>query len=139
PGPSDTTYIRIMLLEVRYSDERTSSVRVRGEDSQGAYAIRPRAFAYDLYYLFNVFAVTRAAQVTMLEFLLKELQPYGALLVNDVQIPIETATWPALEMLNGMRTDRVGLMWRVLVREEIGAIEPVKGVSTVIVESDFKT
>lgn len=138
PAPVQKTYVRIMLFDVRYSDERTSAVRTRGQYTSEGYDIRPRSFAYDLVYQLDVFAEDRAGQTRLLEFLLAELGAFGALLVADVQAPIELSRLPALEMLGGERSDRVGLLWRVLVRDEVGDRERVRGAQTVIVEGDLQ-
>jgi len=139
PEPAPKTYLRVLLFDVRYSDERTSATRTRGDYTAAGYDIRPRSVAYDLYYQLDVFAETRADQARLLEFLLAELGPFGQLLVNDVQAPIELVRMPALEMLNGERTDRVGLLWKVLVREELGARERVRATQTVILDGDVLT
>jgi hypothetical protein len=136
-SPPDT-WIRVMLFDVRYSDERTSHERPRGDYSAAGYNVRPRAVAYDLIYQFDVFGEDRAAQTTLLTFILRELGVYNSILVNGVQIPIEPVIVPATEMLNGVRTDRVGFKWKVQVRQEAGAVEPVTGVSAVLLETDFK-
>jgi hypothetical protein len=137
--PADPAYIRILLFDVRYSDTRTTPMRSRSDAASGGFQLRPRSFAYDLVYQLDAFAPDRAGQVLLLELILRELTPYGALLVNGVLVPIETMTLPAIELLGGERSERPGLLWKVLARQEIGTPEAVKGVTEVLVETDVKS
>lgn len=134
--PPAAPYLRITALAVDASDGRTGSTGTRMDHSSAGSALRPPSFAYDLRYLIDAVADSRADEAALLEFVLERLPPRGELIVNGVALPVEQTAVRAEDLPGGHRTDRVAIAYRVLARKESGAPAVVKPVSTLHVATE---
>ncbi|MBZ4373791.1 hypothetical protein [Corallococcus sp. AS-1-6] len=137
-APPAKPYLRVTPLGVEPSDARTPSTTVRSDFSSTGFRTRPAGFAYDLWYQVEAFASSRADEARLLDFALQRLPPRGDLLVNGAPIPLEMRTLPATELIGGSRGERVGLVYRVLARNDSLPATGTRGVSNVLVAVDPK-
>ncbi|WP_437594117.1 hypothetical protein [Sorangium sp. So ce1000] len=130
-------YFEILNFDVCFSAERTTSARAPGDFTGDDYRLRPRSFAYELYYQITAVADDRASQTQMLELALRTLRPLGELFVNGYPLPMEMIAIPPRERIGGARTDEIPLYFKILAQQEVGLPEPVRPARTVLVDGDL--
>jgi hypothetical protein len=130
-------YFEILNFDVGFNSERTESARPRGDFTGNDYSLRPKSFAYELYYQIAAVADDRASKAQMIELALRVLEPRGALLVNGYALPMEMIAVPPLERIGGARTNEIQLHFRVSTRQEIGTPEFVRAARNVSIGGDI--
>jgi hypothetical protein len=130
-------FFHILHMDTVFSPERTDSTRSAGDYAGAKASLRPRSFAFELYYQVTAVADDRASQAAMLSFALKTLPTRGSLSVSGYQTPAEMVFVPPLERIGAARTDEAPLFYRISTRQEIGAPTPVAPTKSVVLQGDL--
>lgn len=139
PLATNPPYIQILQYDAAYSRDRTDSAPTRGDFTDQGYALNPPGSAFELYYQITAVADDRAAQVAMLEFVLKALPLRGQLRVNGYPLPFESICVPPINRLGGFRDDRIPLFYKVSTRLQGGPGTRVTPTKIIAVNTDFKS
>lgn len=136
PAP-DAPAIIVRHHGVEYADARTSATPVRGDYTLNRFLLLPARIGYNLHYLVEVVGGSRAAEVSIIEFLLVALPPRGDLLVGGRPLPIEWVPVPLYDADGAPLADRPRLYLRVLTSLAVGLARPaVPPYSTVSIDVD---
>ncbi|MBI4671157.1 MAG: hypothetical protein HY741_05760 [Chloroflexi bacterium] len=125
PANTPTPHLRITHFDLRFAEERTLYSQARSDYTATGFRLRPFSAAYDLSYEIAAVADSRAEQTRLLEFVLAAFVPYGTLLVNGIQLPIECVNVASDDLIGGSYNGNVLLHFVVRTYQaRSGAGEP---------------
>lgn len=137
--PATVPCIAIVPMGVRDLPERSVGAAQRCDFVAGGYRVRPAAVAFEAVYALEAAAADRADQGAVMDFLLREIAPRGALRVAAQNWSIETVPPPALEYDPNLNpSPRQRLYCRVLAWQDHDAPSSVQPVEGLVTHIDWK-
>jgi hypothetical protein len=139
PWPATTPCIAIVPMEVRNLAERSTGTAQRCDFVANGYRVRPAPTAFEAGYAIEAVAADRIDQGALMDFLLRQIAPRGALRVAAHPWSIETHSAPASEYDPNLHpAPRQRLYCRVYAWQDHDAPSSVQPVQGLVTQIDWK-
>ncbi|HEY4239995.1 MAG TPA: hypothetical protein VGM88_09280 [Kofleriaceae bacterium] len=137
------TYLFVTCYNIQTQDLRQNAVRARRDFiPQGGYSLAPAIQHWILTYRIDAVAPDRTTESRMMDFVLRTFSSSDQLVVDSYPTQITFLPVGAVDRGQAAPADpkapHVALFYQVLTRQELGAPEPVKSASQVLITTDSK-